>query len=1240
MSTRSTRSAASPSTRKSAPRRETIDAGAIDGLLDSSILTSSFNDLPSHNKEPERETVNVAAFGLDNSSVSNSSSTPPSQEPVPRRETIDAATMEELLDSSELSSSQMTVATVDLIHDVAELVADDDASTEEEEEDSVANRRRSTLSAICAAEDSFNSMDASLEISSLGGAQSGPKRKSTTLCSPQPMSKKPAFSIMSPPPSSTLVASKPTESIAPPSVLKSCLSARKIRPHADANRSVVFGSPEVAEFNKTSPVTSYTPLDRQQAKQLFTIPSDDPCGGLSPVDELTADNERVLAEWDRLTNTSDCSSPDDQSEGEQDSFSQSFDEPLVSSFHSPENHEDDFGTENSRASDASERRKTRRRRSKLQPILDLSEDIASSNPAASQSVEEDPKDELGDYLGRAEVSSLMESTDMTCTRPLPSSLAALVEEIQQEAPLIVDKSMEATQEMELDLHHLIKQVTARHSFISEPDVSSSSSSSSSLLSTSFISLSSSSAPGSKDETSYVSATSHASSEDNLLPDLLNLTSEDVLALQARLSVPAVMEEGKDGVEEVSSVLQDEREELAGELYSFMSSPHQSTMSTSLSEENEQEDHHEEAEQDHYHHQEEEVVEQQEALSVEEEDDVPHEEISFIEAKRHLLFQPPATPSAALLTPSMSTSGQAASLMSRLQALNAGARENSLAQCATPGVPKKEMSRSLQRLSLQANTMKTISAGRPSLPLLPKAKARPSLRCSLLPVAESAIDSDDLSQAVSILPSPAVTASDKKGIATSSQAFPPADSLRACSSAKMEVKQCELVEDLRSAKKKAVVTAENSLPTPTTSQTVPISPFNRENRLSKRRSSLKRTEMSKISEGESENEHPNLSKPRSSTPRKSLRNLANNKTAVKDDVDLADKSMLDKSVALEEDSFEEQLVENVQQALRSFHQHAQALRHLLTAHLKEVEEAGQELIGEGLRRISLGPQLLLIYPNILPLAWQHEDSVLSFLSNLSEKKSMALVPAFSLNPQWGQEWVQSTSALLLQALALMQKDSSISLAEAARRVSDNASQNRFLVKALDVQSTSTSSSQQLPSSSTTSSSFLPTHSSSLSSEDLEKLREEIESKNKLLQITNSLLFTRLSAVMSDRLELDIVLAESLQLHVCYHLGEQRSKGHMITQAKVTIVPASKKSNKAERSIAMAFLDHAHLMEVSRRYYSLGEALCLPKTLSELPSLMKKISAHIIRFRKALPQLSKWSVEELSAERFDWSEVIVA
>ena len=103
--------------------------------------------------------------------------------------------------------------------------------------------------------------------------------------------------------------------------LKSCLSSRKkprparLSVSASAKkRGVVFGSPQAAEFHKTSPVTSFTPMREQDAKSLFSMAGKSAQDDEVDNDEQTVENSRILDEWDRLTNTSmDGSGSDEDS---------------------------------------------------------------------------------------------------------------------------------------------------------------------------------------------------------------------------------------------------------------------------------------------------------------------------------------------------------------------------------------------------------------------------------------------------------------------------------------------------------------------------------------------------------------------------------------------------------------------------------------------------------------------------------------------------------------------------------------------------------------------------------------------------------------------------------------------------------------------------------------------------------------------------------------------------------------
>ena len=194
------------------------------------------------------------------------------------------------------------------------------------------------------------------------------------------------------------------EKTAPASILKSCLSSRKILPQS-LRKNVIFGSPKAAEFHKLSPTTSFTPLNRQQAKSLYSMSGKSQRDIEEEEDEATAENSKILEEWDRLTNNSENGSDDEFEMNET----------------SPQNVSTLSGV-----SSAS----SRRRRSMLQPRLEM------------------------DTSARSEVS---------VTVALPNNLADLIVETEnmnpQEQSLNESDASKVshTQELEMDLHSLLRQ---------------------------------------------------------------------------------------------------------------------------------------------------------------------------------------------------------------------------------------------------------------------------------------------------------------------------------------------------------------------------------------------------------------------------------------------------------------------------------------------------------------------------------------------------------------------------------------------------------------------------------------------------------------------------------------------------------------------------------------------------------------------------------------------------------------
>ena len=81
----------------------------------------------------------------------------------------------------------------------------------------------------------------------------------------------------------------------------------------NTSRYVMFGSPKAAEFDKEAPTNAITPLDRKEAKAMFSMegsrvptPVDD-----EDNDSATNENSEILEQWDRLTNDGSGSDSDE-----------------------------------------------------------------------------------------------------------------------------------------------------------------------------------------------------------------------------------------------------------------------------------------------------------------------------------------------------------------------------------------------------------------------------------------------------------------------------------------------------------------------------------------------------------------------------------------------------------------------------------------------------------------------------------------------------------------------------------------------------------------------------------------------------------------------------------------------------------------------------------------------------------------------------------------------------------------
>jgi hypothetical protein len=187
---------------------------------------------------------------------------------------------------------------------------------------------------------------------------------------------------------------------------------------SSVRKTVAFGSPQAAEFNKLSPTTNYTPLDRKKTRVLYSMSatkkSDDAYGDIDPI---TIDNDRILESWDRLTNVSDSDMID-----------------AVVALDGGGDGDDEISLYSS-CVDTNISVK-RRRQSKLQPILDISP--LDSNNDDGDGDDEVVMDSMTESIDRLEsmnqsIDGYLEgyqTGDVTETVNLPQSLTELLHQNQ------------------------------------------------------------------------------------------------------------------------------------------------------------------------------------------------------------------------------------------------------------------------------------------------------------------------------------------------------------------------------------------------------------------------------------------------------------------------------------------------------------------------------------------------------------------------------------------------------------------------------------------------------------------------------------------------------------------------------------------------------------------------------------------------------------------------------------------
>jgi hypothetical protein len=194
------------------------------------------------------------------------------------------------------------------------------------------------------------------------------------------------------------------------SALKSCMSGRK----SAVKRVVNFGSPNAMEFVKDAAASSFTPLTKDRAKMLFLM--EQATVVEEAEDQLTAENSRILDEWDRLSNASGYDSDEDK----------------LSVHSSPKNSP-----------------KRRRRSSKLQKNLRMPDINCTEDADDSMSVDNSHTMTLPSSL-----LALMQETEELLIIPSKAGAKAIV----PNDILDVSFASEHTQELEIDLHSLIRSV--------------------------------------------------------------------------------------------------------------------------------------------------------------------------------------------------------------------------------------------------------------------------------------------------------------------------------------------------------------------------------------------------------------------------------------------------------------------------------------------------------------------------------------------------------------------------------------------------------------------------------------------------------------------------------------------------------------------------------------------------------------------------------------------------------------
>jgi hypothetical protein len=272
-------------------KREMADCSDLQMLVDGMDSTSETNKTTTF----RRETVDLSDFHAMLEDSNNNSISICSDQ---RRITMNPADLCNLLnESSNVTGSEMLQQSADRrqtvdYSDFQHLLNDTSTSTEDLPSDPTTR----TDASDCSVDGPLYSSSCDEIPALVSPVTSSRKKRRSSTRSPLRKTKSPdhgqlhgAISLDSP------VRSK-ARLEAPKSALKSAA-----KPPLSTKKSVVFGSPTASEFNKGSPTTNLTPMSKPLAKAMFSMSGNKRGIDAIPENEETAENSRILDEWDRLS---------------------------------------------------------------------------------------------------------------------------------------------------------------------------------------------------------------------------------------------------------------------------------------------------------------------------------------------------------------------------------------------------------------------------------------------------------------------------------------------------------------------------------------------------------------------------------------------------------------------------------------------------------------------------------------------------------------------------------------------------------------------------------------------------------------------------------------------------------------------------------------------------------------------------------------------------------------------------